>query len=202
MAYFAKSLLWASAALVVVAIMGSLVSSQLAAHGGNGATNIIHACVNSNSGAIRIVDANDTCRNNESPLDWNGPDISGNAAPATALAANGNNCSAGQFAQGVDASGNAEGCASVATGITGYERVLGSFGTSTDVFTPTLTASCSSGKKILGGGVEYNFVSGGRPFVVESYPSSETQWTAHVEKLVDGTPDFQARAIAICGNAS
>ena len=36
--------------------------------------------------------------------------ISGNAATASALAANGTNCSAGNYAQGVDASGNAEGC--------------------------------------------------------------------------------------------
>jgi hypothetical protein len=35
---------------------------------------------------------------------------SGNVATATALAANGINCSAGQFAAGVDAQGNAEGC--------------------------------------------------------------------------------------------
>lgn len=36
--------------------------------------------------------------------------ISGNAGTATALAANGTNCSAGQAALGVDASGNSEGC--------------------------------------------------------------------------------------------
>ena len=36
--------------------------------------------------------------------------ISGNAATATALASNGSNCTAGNYAQGVDASGNAEGC--------------------------------------------------------------------------------------------
>ncbi len=35
---------------------------------------------------------------------------SGNVATATALAANGTNCGTGQAAQGVDASGNAEGC--------------------------------------------------------------------------------------------
>lgn len=35
---------------------------------------------------------------------------SGNAGTATALAANGTNCSAGNYALGVDASGNAEGC--------------------------------------------------------------------------------------------
>jgi hypothetical protein len=36
--------------------------------------------------------------------------LTGNASTATALAANGTNCSAGQAAQGVDASGNAESC--------------------------------------------------------------------------------------------
>jgi len=37
----------------------------------------------------------------------------GNASTATALAANGTNCSAGQAASGVDASGNAEGCSTI-----------------------------------------------------------------------------------------
>jgi len=36
--------------------------------------------------------------------------ISGNAATATTLAANGSNCAAGQYARGVDAQGNAEDC--------------------------------------------------------------------------------------------
>ncbi len=42
--------------------------------------------------------------------------ITGNAATATALAANGSNCSAGSYALGVDASGNAEGCTVETTG--------------------------------------------------------------------------------------
>jgi hypothetical protein len=46
-------------------------------------------------------------------------DTTGNAATATALAANGANCSAGQAAAGVDASGAAEGCAAYLTDITG-----------------------------------------------------------------------------------
>lgn len=41
--------------------------------------------------------------------------ITGNAGTATALAANGTNCSAGQAATGTDASGNAEGCAAFGT---------------------------------------------------------------------------------------
>lgn len=41
----------------------------------------------------------------------NAANTTGNAATATALAANGSNCSAGNAAAGIDASGNAEGCA-------------------------------------------------------------------------------------------
>ncbi len=42
--------------------------------------------------------------------------ITGNAATATALAANGSNCPAGQVAAGVDAQGNAEGCTAAGAG--------------------------------------------------------------------------------------
>ena len=45
--------------------------------------------------------------------------ITGNAATATALAANGANCSSGQYPLGVDASGAAEGCTAAATTV-GY----------------------------------------------------------------------------------
>lgn len=45
--------------------------------------------------------------------------LTGTASLATALAANGTNCSAGQFAQGVDASGVAEGCTALPTSIVG-----------------------------------------------------------------------------------
>ena len=45
--------------------------------------------------------------------------IAGNAGTATALAANGANCSAGQFPLGVDASGASENCTALPTTITG-----------------------------------------------------------------------------------
>ena len=52
-----------------------------------------------------------------SPPTWN-QSTTGNAATATALAANGTNCATGQAAKGVDASGNAEGCWDVASNVT------------------------------------------------------------------------------------
>src|SRR5262245_5096708 len=35
-----------------------------------GDNNLIHSCVRSSNGSIRIVDPNGTCANNETPLDW------------------------------------------------------------------------------------------------------------------------------------
>lgn len=66
---------------------------------------------------------------------------SGNAGTATALAANGTNCSAGNAPLGVDASGNAEGCFGVQAAGT-YLTALGSgFGTTTGT---TITHSTST----------------------------------------------------------
>jgi hypothetical protein len=44
--------------------------------------------------------------------------VSGNAGTATALSANGSNCSAGWYAAGVDAAGNAEGCSTSGSSFT------------------------------------------------------------------------------------
>lgn len=55
-------------------------------------------------------------------------DVSGNAGTATALAANGANCSAGQFAQGVSAAGAAEGCTALPTTITGTASQIAASG--------------------------------------------------------------------------
>lgn len=49
--------------------------------------------------------------------------LTGNASTATALAANPTNCSAGQAAAGIDASGNAEGCTSISGAIYSYHSV-------------------------------------------------------------------------------
>jgi hypothetical protein len=52
--------------LVMVIVLVSVTA--VLAHGGN--LSLIHACVNKNSGAIRIVGANSTCSLKETALDW------------------------------------------------------------------------------------------------------------------------------------
>lgn len=114
-----------------------------------------------------------------SPLSWSNGAVSlstvgtwsGNAGTATALAANGTNCSAGNYPLGVDASGNSENCTVATTGTltslgSGYATTTGTtithststlafngltFGqtitvpnASTLLFTPTVTGTLSN----------------------------------------------------------
>lgn len=70
---------------------------------------------------------------------------SSNVATATALAANGTNCSAGNYPLGVDASGNAEGCTAVGggTGFTSTASLPGTCTTGTYYFETSTTKSFS-----------------------------------------------------------
>jgi len=75
----------------------------------------------------------------------NAANTSGNAGTATALAANGTNCSAGSYPLGVDASGNAEGCtvASGGSGTVTSVSVATANGVSGSVATATTTPAIS-----------------------------------------------------------
>lgn len=70
----------------------------------------------------------------------------GNVATATALAANGSNCSAGQFPLGVDASGAAESCTAVVTTATGTANEIAVSG-STGAVTWSLPSALDFGGK-------------------------------------------------------
>ncbi len=62
-------------AWITVIIIGLLLGATIA--GAQEGTMGIYACVMDANGAIRIVDENDTCRNNEYPLEWNTQDPAG-----------------------------------------------------------------------------------------------------------------------------
>ena len=73
--------------VVPLAIAVILSGTVVLAHGGD--VNLIHACVNQQSGAIKIVGANGSCKQGETALDWaiNGP--AGPQGPAGAVGAQG-----------------------------------------------------------------------------------------------------------------
>ena len=84
--------------------------------------------------------------------------ITGNAGTATALAANGTNCTAGSFPLGVDASGNAESCTAAVTASTGLsdsaDIVRGGVALSTTGSIPFVTAA-----GVLGQDADFSFGS-------------------------------------------
>lgn len=85
--------------------------------------------------------------------------LTGNASTATALAANGTNCSAGNYPLGVDASGNAENCTAAAGGsvsaVTGTWPVVSSGGTTPAISWNGLatTSAFVDGRVLYGSGV-------------------------------------------------
>lgn len=81
--------------------------------------------------------------------------ITGNAGTATALAANGTNCSAGNYPLGVDASGNAESCTAAGTGTLTAVSIAtsnGFTGSSSGGATPALTLTTTATGLLVGNG--------------------------------------------------
>lgn len=65
-------------AAVIVFLLGIVSSNILTILAHDGDTTLIHACVKSSNGAIRIVGNSEVCASNETPLDWR---IQGEAGP-------------------------------------------------------------------------------------------------------------------------
>ncbi len=72
---------------LAIGVLGGAVATVVSAHGGN--TALIHSCIGNGSGTIKIVGANDNCKNNETALDWNQQGIQGPPGPAGPIGAPG-----------------------------------------------------------------------------------------------------------------
>lgn len=101
---------WIPATAGGVVVMSSGVGAPIAACVAPSSTNL-EEYVNTSNGDLYYCSATNTWKKIVIPT--------GNVATATALAANGGNCSAGQFPLGVDASGAAESCTALPTTIAG-----------------------------------------------------------------------------------
>ena len=75
---------WKFVLAVVCALGMATGATWVLAHGGD--AGLIHACVNNDSGTLRIVGPDQNCKSNETPLDWGG---SGGGAAAGQLALKG-----------------------------------------------------------------------------------------------------------------
>jgi hypothetical protein len=89
------------------------------------------------------------------PISTSSVSIGGNAGTATALAANGTNCSAGNYPLGIDASGNVENCTAAGTGTVTAVSVAsanGFAGSSSGGATPALTLTTTITGLLKGNG--------------------------------------------------
>ena len=91
------------------------------------------------TGAITLSIPNNPTLPGTTSGTFSGP-LTGNASTATVLAANGANCSAGQFPLGVDASGASESCTALPTSISGTANQI-TASTSTGAITLSLPAT-------------------------------------------------------------
>ena len=67
--------------------------------------------------------------------------------------------------------------------------------TGRELFSPRLALSQLAGLVVVGGGVSLGKAD--QQLALDSYPSSPTQWTAHVVNADAGTPGFTVYAICV-----
>ena len=68
------------AAVVIVALAGALVTTQIGAHGGD--PDLLHSCINNASGEVKIIGPNDACQKNWTAVDWSTSGAPGEPDPA------------------------------------------------------------------------------------------------------------------------
>jgi hypothetical protein len=81
-----ENAMWNRTITVMLALVFAGVVGSAAVVGAQGGDNLIHACVITASGQLRIVGDTETCRNNETPLSW--PATAGGGARFLAYLAN------------------------------------------------------------------------------------------------------------------
>lgn len=183
----AYSLPGSGTVLVVLVVLGGAASVMVvSAHGSGPTDETVHACVNTNSGTIQIVDADATCKNKWEALDWNQQGPPGPQGPAGP--------------QGPEGPVGPQGPAGEA-GITGYE-IVSQEGGPVD-FDPVnaagLAVSCPAEKNVLGGGITVITERGSdlQVSVVSNGPISNRTWAADLQR-VDGSGNATFDVHAVC----
>jgi hypothetical protein len=83
-------------------------------------------------------------------------------------------------------------------GISGLQRVVGTTAMSS-VNSKSVTVSCPSGKRVVGGGARAAGSGSNRISVVESYPdANESKWNARAVEVVTTTAAWELEAYALC----
>jgi hypothetical protein len=169
--------------LTVAFITVLAVPAMVSAHGAGPTPGIIHACVNENSGTIKIVGPTDECRNNWVPLDWNAVGPPGPQGPVGPEGPEGPPGPVGD------------------NGVSEYEIVENSASVSLEPGEwGTVVAFCPSGKTVLGGG---GFAPGNSLVLADSYPVfGGSAWSVRFRNVGEGTVFAGVEAYATCAVVS
>lgn len=166
----------------------------VSAHGGN--TALIHACVNNESGEIKIVGANSNCPRNFRTLDWN---IQGPAGPIGPIGPVGPQGLQGP--QGLPGQQGIQGIQGPA-GISGLEMVT-AYSDNQDAARIDVFVECPAGKQVLGGGYSSAGDNSNISFVGNA-PYGLYQWvvTAVTNDYPNVRLGWSVQAFAICANVA
>lgn len=151
----------AAGAMLIVTLVGG--GTWALAHGGN--TELVHSCVNNQSGDIRVVEPKDECMKGETPLEWNFQGPTGLQGPIGR------------------------------PGVLGFYTRFNLGGACPDGFNCAAIAVCDPGDAVTGGGFEHGAVSSdGNVTVMQSLPTSDTIWQVILGNYSGSNVDFRAYA--------
>jgi hypothetical protein len=164
---------WFKIALIV--ILGMLVTATVAYAGGGGGS--IMACVNP-AGQIRIIGPGDSCRTQETYLEWN---ILGLPGP-----------------EGPEGPPGPPGLSNI--------TVVGEWGPNNSDDSKTNMVWCPDGKKAISGG--FNISGGGLNIVVRTFHpqwkpgevGAPTGWQVAAHEIVPTSLEWMVRAVVVCAN--
>lgn len=175
---FSKRLVGITSTLLAIAIVGGAAFAF--AHGPGPSNDIIHSCVNNQSGDIKI---GEDCKNNWSPLDWNGVGPQGPQGPSGPPGPQGEPGPQGPPGK-----------------LTGVLRIQNNSDFNSD-FSKDVIIECPPGKVATGGG--YNINGGGPNIVVRTnaplgvFPTS---WGVSAHEITPTDLDWQIFGFVVCAD--
>jgi hypothetical protein len=188
-------------AILIAVLVGMTGVMYVSAHGGD--VTLIHACVNSRSGAIRIVGANTTCDVRETSLDWSIQGPKGDKGDKGDMGLTGPQGSQG--IQGVQGPAGPQGPQGL-QGEPGLSGVLNVYRNVVPFTVPAgidgfAAASCDPGDQLISGGFGIGITNSAYvPKVVKSAPTNVGfygTWEVQVFNMNSPQP-VDVTAIAIC----
>ena len=87
-------------------------------------------------------------------------------------------------------------------GLSGLQRVDAATGTSS-VNSKSVTVSCPSGKRVVGGGARATGAGSNRVSIIEDFPDSDgVKWNARAAEVVGTTATWELQAYALCATVA